>query len=364
MKSRIVLLLLLIPHFIFHNNKPISSRVFQDNSGEVYFAQLDQEITQHDFGNINRLIILQDDKTIFDKAHNGHQKNEIQCIQSVSKSITSLIVGIALKKNMIRFEDNITNFFPEYKNIFLSAPQWNDVTVDDLLNMTAGYEWYEDRRPEKENPVYQMNNSENPVKYIFERPFFQANKKQFNYCSGCVVLLSTILSKITNNNLREFAEVNLFTPLEIDNYHWVNFRNGLINGAGGLYLSAEDMAKTGLLFLNNGRWRNKEIIDSSYFNHLKNNLVEVSGYADATHYTQLWWVNKRVFRVGEKTESETIYSANGYGDQHIIMIPNRELVIVITGSNNGSVEKKYLYTRIVDEILKLFGNTQLMGDSL
>jgi CubicO group peptidase (beta-lactamase class C family) len=181
-------------------------------------------------------------------------------LRSVTKSVTSILVGIALDRGWLKDIDApVFAFFPEYQD--LRTPEKDRITVRDLLTMSGGFAWDESLPySDPANSERPMDDSADPYRYILEQPLVTTPGTVYNYCGCSAVLLQAILRKVSGKPLDELAKETLFDPLGITDVEWVRFANGDVPGHGGLRLRARDLAKLGQLVLDHGTWQRRQIV--------------------------------------------------------------------------------------------------------
>lgn len=243
-------------------------------------------------------------------------------IYSSTKSFTSAIIGIALSKGYINsIDQSISEFFPELFQRNINSLKAS-INIKDLLTMSCGFDWPEVQTDYSniENPYFQLMQSNNWIKFLLDKPIKEKPGQTFNYNSGCSRLLFEVLYR-TGLNVADFAQINLFTPLEIfnDQYQWRKTQDGRLNASDALYMSPRDMAKFGYLYLKGGHWEGKQIIPKSWIiestqKHLKMNWE----FFEADDYGYKWFIQPFGF-----------HSA-GYNGQFIFVIPKHELVVIFT----------------------------------
>lgn len=344
MKVIVILLLFLICNFKDINPSVLAPpfyKVIKPDNNLSFSRELAQNLHSGKYGLPDEIIIQQDSTILFQKSSEYPFPGSVQ---SVTKSVLSILLGIAVKQGKIKsISEKLINFFPEYKKN--TAEGWNSVTIKDLLTMSSGIQWNEDIRPEYDNPVYKMYLAKDVYKYIFS---FKINKnKKFNYCSGNAALLSGLIYKATGMRAADYAKKFLFEPLGIHNYKWDTGPHLRDNTPGGLYLQAGDLLKIGRLYLQKGKWENKEIITGEWVKDSFFPSCSAAGYLDVNSYGYLWWINTN-FRVKGK-KPVNIYSANGYNNNHIIIIPEAKIVIAITGNTNLYADRYWILVKDVLE---------------
>ena len=212
--------------------------------------------------------------------------------------------------------------------------------------MRAGFEWDEFSAPysSPETDCAQLEAQEDWLQFVLAKPMVSDPGSTFVYNSGVTVLLSGILAKATGKNADQYAEEHLFGPLGITDYHWKKTPLGLPDTEGGLYLKPEDLAKLGLLFLNDGVWDDQRILPEGWVEASVTPWVDDINPANDTDdsgYGYQWWI----LDAGSagSADSPKIYAAMGFGGQYLLVVPDLELITVFTGWNvfgqpPGSVE--------------------------
>lgn len=307
----------------------------------IFAEEIRRKLDKGSYGKIEGLIIKKADRILFQKFPGNPVP---QCMQSVTKSVVSLIVGIAIKQGHIKSTgEKISNFFPEYKHRMKAG--WKSITIEDILTMNTGIEWNEDLRPECMNPVFNMYMAEDIFGYIFEQEIIR--NRTFNYSSANVALLSMVIYKATGMPVSQYAGKFLFGPLKIYDYKWSTYRNHFDNTSGGLYLAPMDILKIGELYLHKGKWQGQQIVDEEWIKRSFTPRFLLKGYLDVNAYGYLWWINTRKC-TDQKDEFITMYLANGYNNNHLILIPKHELLIVTTGIASIGAEN---YVKLINDAL-------------
>ena len=216
--------------------------------------------------NIHSVLLVKDGKLVLEEYLDGFDRNTLHSIQSATKSITSILIGIATDRVLFTDLDRkIGSFFPEYEEVM--KPAWKDsITLRHCLTMTAGIEWnewgvpYEDAR----NEYASLNARYDLFDYVFQKDLVGTPGTEFNYCGGQSLILGGVIKNTSNLNADQFAEMFLFKPLGIRKFEWWKSHDGAIRTDGGLLMRSRDMAKIGLLFLHNGRWKGRQILSERW----------------------------------------------------------------------------------------------------
>ena len=268
-------------------------------------------------------------------------KYRLHSVMSVTKSVTSACIGIAIDKGLIKsVHQSIFDYLPNHQH--LKANGKDKITIEHLLTMTSGLGWTEwgVSYSNKENPIIGIWYSDkDPVSFILEGSLEYEPGTHFSYYGGNQILLGEILKNVTNLNIDEFSKTYLFKPMKIDSVQWsMKFNNSVIEAASSLKMKPRDMLKFGILYLNNGKWNqqkllSKDWIDKSSKPYLGNLSIKIPGEDSGNvGYGYSWWTKK----LKTKDKDITIFWALGWGGQKIIEIPALEAVIVFTGGNYNS----------------------------
>jgi CubicO group peptidase (beta-lactamase class C family) len=259
--------------------------------------------------------------------HPFYRGSDLHTMQSVTKTVTSITIGIAMTRGDFPadLDTPVVKFFGAYKISNLDERK-RRMTLRHLMTMTTGLEWHEDLpNIDPRNPVNIMEGSHDWVQYTIDQPMANEPGSVWVYNSGAAQLLSHIFKQVTGKRVDEYAAEHLFKPLGIRHY-WKLTPTGLPDTEGGLYLSSRDLAKIGYLILRNGKWDEKQIVSAEW---VKASVTpKVATEKGSTQYGYLWWLHPY-----GNTPGKFVWAAHGFGQQHLIIIPEYELIIVITGWN-------------------------------
>jgi len=283
------------------------------------------------FRNLESFIIWSDGSFRYKNYYNGVSGETLHQIQSQTKSIVSLLFGIAVDKGFVKSEyETVSSFFPEYFNNKDSLK--SSVTIRDLLTMSAGFEW-EEMLPfnDQRNNNIQMNYSGNYLKYALIRPTVVRPFTEFKYNSGFPMIVAGIIEKTTNMPLDKFAEKYFFNPLNIKKYRWIKDSTGFCHAGGGLFLKPEDMVKIGVMVLNKGRWEGKGIVSEEWLERSFQPYFKTT-FSDHS-YGYFWWIKDVMRSDGKSTK---VISAQGAGGQYMYIIPEYDLIVAFTENNFGT----------------------------
>ena len=295
-----------------------------------------ERIRNGQIAEIDGLVVVRNGYVVMEQYANGSSALHLHEMQSVTKSITSLLMGIAIDKGRIAgVTSKALDFFPEYS--FQNMDQRKrDVTLKSLLTMTSGINFYEDPYPG--SPLDQLNRSTGDwLRIIFDQPMNAAPGERWQYNSGGVISLGGVIFSSTGMVADQFARENLFEPIGIFGASWFKGNpNGLPHMGGGLLLRATDLARIGYLVLRRGKWNETQIVSESWIrestaHHVRNPR---SFGSHPTDYGYLWWLLPLDNRSG--TDSNTdIITASGAKGQWLFIVPRYDLVVAATSNAAG-----------------------------
>ncbi len=260
---------------------------------------------------IHSLLVVRNGRLIAEAyCRDKKDRDQYHAIQSATKSITSLLTGIAIDQGFIDSVDQTVYYFiPEH---FDSDVRKREITLHHVLTMETGLDFDNDK-----HTAELFNSKGSSLDFVLHQNLIFTPGTDWYYGDGNPQLLSGIIHKTTGRSEEQFARENLFTPLGISNYLWEKHADGLTFGAIGLWLTPRDMAKIGRLMAQNGMWNGRQIVSADW--------VAESTRLQTTHQTYgYYWYPWE--------EQETFY-ASGHGGQLIYVVPGRQLVVVITADS-------------------------------
>jgi len=253
--------------------------------------------------------------------HPFYHGTDMHSMQSVSKTVTSVIFGVAITRGDFKAGLNtpILKFFDvaRVKNV---DDRKRRMTLKDVLTMTTGLNWNEEvpyDDPRSDSSL--MEATDDWVQYVIDKPMAEEPGKVFNYSSGATELLAYIFQKETGQDIDAYGEKYLFVPLGIK-HHWKRTYLGVIDTEGGLYLSGEDLAKIGYLYLHDGLWDGKQIVSNDW---VKESLKPYIDAEEDFRYGFKWWLYP--------LNGKFVWMARGFGGQKLMVFPEENLIVVFTG---------------------------------
>ena len=306
-------------------------------------AQLQKYIGEHIPG-LHGLLVVRHGYLVFEQYYQGFQRNSYNSISSATKSVVSMLVGVALQKGLLKsIEQPMLDFFPEF------AEQEKDtrkhaVTLRYLLSLQTGFV------PAVPDKIWL-----DPVRLSLERPMECMPGEQFHYDSQGVDILAGILTRVTGKNAAAFADETLFETLGIwreetsrftwrvdpqgshtwhdygswneqTGYVWKQDPQGNSIGAAGAHFTAREMAKLGYLYLNHGYWNGQQVVPEQYVIDSTRKQSE-GGPPVNEQYGYLWWLPHL---------QQHAFFASGFGGKMIYVVPDLDLVVVTIASTENA----------------------------
>ncbi|WP_096185706.1 serine hydrolase domain-containing protein [Evansella halocellulosilytica] len=260
---------------------------------------------------IDSFLVQRNNTVIFEYYRNKKMKEKQHKIYSVTKSILSALIGIAIDKGYIENVNTpINDYFPQLNK----GKESQKITIMHLLTMTSGLRW-----PGNSD----MIPSKNWVKFVLQQDIDHPPGKEMVYSCGSSHLLSAILQKTSGINTEVFAKKHLFTPLGITDYKWNRDAQGIAIGGFGLTMKTVDMLKIGTLYLKNGVWKSKQIVPYHWIEQSTSPKFKSN---DSFSYAYHWW------NITSDNQLGRSYFAYGREGKYIIVVPDYQLVAAFTSS--------------------------------
>jgi len=273
---------------------------------------------------LRSLLVQRNGVLVAEAYFNGCAADSLEQVWSVTKSVMSILTGIALEEGYLNsLNQTLAEFLPPLVDS-LPADKGR-ITLLQLLTMTSGLQWHEmDGGGEYNRWV----TSGDMIQYIVDRPWAHPPGQTFLYNTGGSHLLSVVLTEATDVSTLEFARQHLFSPLGIQAVDWWDDDRGYFTGGMGLLLRPRDMMKLGELFLREGRWGSARVVPGAWVHESTAPHVSTANAVPfGPEYGYSWWVGRG--------QGRDFYFANGYAGQIILVAPALDLVIVATSAWRG-----------------------------
>jgi CubicO group peptidase (beta-lactamase class C family) len=279
-------------------------------------------VARGEAGVLHSLLVARHGTLITEVYFHGYGPQDLHHLASCTKSISSLLVGMAIQSGAIEgIGALLADFFPEYRNDLGSG--WETLTLETLLTMSMALDW----SPEEAENLHGTGPE------FFRRALSHSVSgtpgKDWAYVSANVNLIAGILHQATGQHAEAFAEKALFHPLGIETWNWEGMKTDGFNLMdGSLRLIPRDMAKIGQMVLDEGRWGGRPIVGEEWIQASTRPHLSTGEWAEG--YGYLWW---RMEAPVQGREEAPVILANGWGSQFIAIFPTLDLVVVTTGGN-------------------------------
>lgn len=303
------------------------------------FAQVDHKI--------HGMLVIQDETLLQENYFQDYHIDRKHDLRSVTKSISALLLGIALDQGLIEsIDDPISKYLESpvpKKNL---DPRKDEITIRHLITMSTGLECndWDKKSKGQEDKVYKKKDW---LQYTLDLPMIHNPGDVSTYCSMGVLMMKEIISRAAGMPIDQFAEQYLFKPLGIKDIQWGHTNEKEVISSGKrLYMRPRDLAKIGLLVFHKGKWQDKQVISEAWIADMTSKHTQITGI----DYGFLWW--KMPLKTGKRLYE--INLATGNGGQYIMIVPELDLIAIFTGGAYNSQEDKLPFKIMMDVILPVF----------
>ena len=301
-------------------------------------------IMRGEYPNIHSILVASHGKLVFEEYFLGYTfRGEwtdfdyatSHTLQSATKSLTALLIGIAVDQGHIDdIDSSVLAWYPKYDRP--DRAQKETITVRDLLTMRFGLDWNEWSVSSfsRFNDLNRFYRSRQPIEFLLRKGLVDEPGTAFSYNTGGTNLLGDLIYQSTGQTFDEYADQYFFRPLGIDNVQWESGHPDVIATGGGLKLRPRDFLRIGHLVLQDGIWEGTQVIPEEWLTQVLVPSVILDLVPDIgfrTDYGFQWWLPKIIHP--ESQEVLEPYAAAGWGGQYLIIYPEQELVVVMTGGN-------------------------------
>ena len=281
---------------------------------------------------IDTVLVIRNGWIVFERNASSFDDGSRHFLFSTTKSILSILIGIAIDHGFIESVDEpVMSFFPDHVSQ-TQDPLKSSITLKHLLTMSSGLDC-----PEDGNETFlRMSGSWNSLEFALELPMAGAPGEVFQYCNANSHILSCVLTETTGLSALAFAQAHLFGPLGIEDVRWGSDPQGNSLGCTGLWMTPRDLAKLGLLLLEDGRWEGEQIVSADWIEASVQPHTTSHDHGYRGGYGYQWWIG---------AESDGWFFTSGYQGQHLFVLPNQDLVVVFMGSYDYANNE--IYERLV-----------------
>jgi CubicO group peptidase (beta-lactamase class C family) len=261
--------------------------------------------------------------------YRGGAGGDLHTLQSVTKTVTSVVIGTAVTRGEFPSLDTPVLSFFDTTTVRNIDARKRRITIRHLLTMTDGMEWLENlpyTDPRKTTVV--MEGSYDWIKVALDAPMAAEPGQRWNYNSGASQLLADIFRKATGTDIEAYAARHLFAPIGIRRWYWKRTPSGIVDTEGGLYLAAEDLARIWYLFLRDGMWSGTRVLSSDWVQASIAPQVAVGPAPGAPKYGYKWWLYRH-----PTDSSAFVLSGSGFGGQFPMALPREDVIVVFNAWN-------------------------------
>lgn len=275
------------------------------------------------------IVIIKDNKVVLEEYFNTYWRATVHDIRSAGKSVTGMLMGIAIDKGLIKGVDQaIMDFFPKEKMSLDLTEKIGDITIKDLLTMSSGLDADAYDINSKGNELYLLA-SDDWIEFSLSLSMKFEPGTIYRYNSVSAMLAGAVIENASGMSLSAFADKHLFGPLGIEDYYWFAGPNKRVAGMGNIYITALDFAKLGALIANEGKWKGKQLIKQDWLQEMlvkRFDIRDQDPFADG--YGYLWYISSK--EVSNKPY--TYFFASGNGGNKLYVIPELNLAVSIQSS--------------------------------
>jgi CubicO group peptidase (beta-lactamase class C family) len=309
-------------------------------------------------GNLHAVLVARRGKLVFERYFTGEDApitggggiitfgpETRHDLRSISKSVTALVLGIAIDRGWVGGVDApVFSFFPEYAD--LRTPEKDRITLRHLLTMSQGLVWNEDiSYSDPANTRTRMNRAADPYRFALEQPVAVSPGEKFVYSGASTALIGAILRKQTGRGIDALAQAHLFEPLGTTDVEWSRYpANGDPAADAGLRMRPRDLAKIGQLLMTRGKWNGKQVVPATWIDAATSRQISTSSTPGSLGYGYQFWL----WHTYLTKRGEVPWIAGfGLGGQRLFVAPSLEMVVVI----NAGLYASYLQRNVPLSVL-------------
>jgi CubicO group peptidase (beta-lactamase class C family) len=275
--------------------------------------------------------------------YTGWSASTPHTMQSVTKSVTSLLYGMAteaISSDPYLLNRKVLQVFSRYPTIESNDARKQALTMRDLLTMRTSMDYYE--QPYAGSPHEMLNTSRGDwTKLILDRPMTGTPGTTWAYNSGAAILVGSAIKEITGQQANVYARQALFDPIGATGQYWIYSPfDSLPHAGGGLYLKPPDLARIGYLVLRRGKWGNRQLVASNWIDSSTKSVTRGAPVFFANYnagYGRFWWI----FPKTRGGNDEGVIAASGSGGQWLFIVPSLDLVVAIVAENGNGLDLFY-----------------------
>ncbi|MFK7972756.1 MAG: serine hydrolase domain-containing protein [Bacteroidia bacterium] len=290
------------------------------------------------------MVVIKDEKLVVEEYFKTYWRATIHDIRSAGKSVTALLLGIAIDQGLVEsIEQDVFDFFPAFKK-----PNQVPIKLKHLLTMSSGLD----------ADVFDEESPGNAINWVAKDDWvahvlslsmkFEPGEK-WVYNDACAMLIGAVIEEKSGMKLADFAKEHLFDPLGITEYYWYSGAGNRTGPMGNLYLSALDFAKIGAVVLHKGRWKEKQVVSESWIAEITQPRLDIEAQNPfAKSYGYFWYISTVTI---DGKSFEYVFAA-GNGGNLLIIVPEEKLVVSLISSAYGEGRGEFRSNIIFQYVLK------------
>ena len=316
--------------------------------------RLARRLASNEIRDLSGLVIVRQGYVVLERYFNGSGPGDVHTMQSVTKSVASLVAGIAVGDGRLDPAARIFDVLPEYADLAAGDARKAAVRVEHLLAMRSGIDFHES--PYEGSPLERLNESSGDwARIALEPPMNAAPGERWQYNSGGVIVVAKAVARATGTPFDWYARERLFAPIGVAGERWARSPfDGLPHTGGGLSLRAMDLARVGYLVLRGGRWGDRQVVPASWLRDalrpITPNPRPLGGRR--VDYGLLWWLFPIDPARSTADEANVVWAASGNLNQWLFVAPSLDLVVAVTGRGNAAfgAPVEFMFEEIVPAV--------------
>jgi CubicO group peptidase (beta-lactamase class C family) len=300
-------------------------------------ARVSQRMGTGAWRGLSSFLVIRRGYLVSETYFGGSSRDDVHTMQSVSKSVTSLVTGIAADAGSLDIETPVVSLMPQYAGAS-TDPRLARVSARHLLEMRSGINFYENPYPG--SPLEILNTSNGDwVRIALQQPFNAEPGGLWQYNSGGVIALGAAVASATRTPFYQLARERLFNPIGVTGQYWyVSAYDATVHTGGGLNLRAIDLARVGYLVLHQGQWKGVQVVSREWIERSTAPVTFSNSTLGGvrTDYGYLWWLAPINPALSTADVNNRVIIASGNLNQFLFVVPSLDLVVVNTGASNES----------------------------
>ena len=312
-----------------------------DNTIECILTAYEQD--KH--GDLRSVVVIKDGKWVAERYYNDSDENTLVDVRSAGKSVTSVLMGIALDRGLVEnLDDPVLKYWPE-----ATASAAGPIKLTDILTMRSGLHADAD---DPTSPGYEdrLDEADNPLAVALSVPGFEIPGTRYRYNSLTAYIAGIVVGRAAGDGMEAFAIETLFKPLGITRWYWQEDNSGITKGQGNLFLTAKGFARIGELMLNGGKYNGKQIVSRKWIEESLTPKVDISESTSGAQGYGYYWYQDSYAVNGKQVE---LFFASGNGGNKIYVVPEFNLMVSVMSTAYGQGRGHRRSNAIFRDILAL-----------